>query len=377
MTAPPFLILGNPENRRVTHFQDALAKEGLPPAQVVSWQDFLARPDALDALPDAPALLRIDSPGENEDVERVFLVRGHERAQAHGCTTLTPGELAALTPSRGRIVCPRQAHLGFEQVLDQLDEVLARHRSWHVLTPTADIRELFDKRRTSARFSAAGIPVPEALAPVTSLDALRAGLGERGWDDSFVKLTSGSSASCLAVVHRRRGEDSLHTTIERAPDGYFNTLRVRHVREPAVVDELLRFLLAEGSHVERAVPKARFDNAYFDLRVLCIAGEPRFVVVRQNRHPITNLHLGGWRGDLERLRAAVPPDAWDAAMESCRRVAACYGTVQLGIDLMFEPGFSGHRVIEANAFGDLLPRLEVDGADVWQWQIRESLKRIA
>lgn len=377
MAAPPFLILGNPENRRVTHFQDALAREGLPPAQVVSWQDFLARPEVLDARPDTPALLRIDSPGENDEVERAFLVRGHEPARAYGCTTMTPEELAALTPSRGRIVCPRQAHLGFERALDALDEVLARHPRWQVLTPTADIRELFDKRRTSARFAAAGIPVPEALAPVTSLDALHAGLDERGWEDSFVKLTSGSSASCLAVVHRRRGAETLHTTIERAPDGYFNTLRVRHVRDPSVVDELLRFLLAEGSHVERAVPKARLDNAFFDLRVLCIAGEPRFIVVRQNRHPITNLHLGGWRGDLERLRAAVPGDAWDAAMDSCRRVAACYRTVQLGIDLMFEPGFAGHRVIEANAFGDLLPRLEVDGADVWQWQIRESLKRLA
>lgn len=373
----PFLILGNPENRRVTHFQDALTKEGLPPAQVVSWTDFLARPEVLDALPDRPTLFRVDSPGENEAVERAFLLRGYEPARAHGCTTISPDALEALVPSRGRIVCPRQAHLGFEHALDRLDEVLSRHPSWHALTPTADIRELFDKRRTSARFTAAGIPVPEALDTVTSLDALRAGLTERGWDDSFVKLTSGSSASCLAVVHRRNGHETLHTTIERAPDGYFNTLRVRHVIAPAIVDELLHFLLAEGSHVERAVPKARLDNAYFDLRVLCIAGEPRFIVVRQNRHPITNLHLGGWRGDLARLRGVVPTDAWDAAMESCRRVAVCYGTVQLGIDLMFEPGFSGHRVIEANAFGDLLPRLELDGADVWQWQIRESLKRIA
>lgn len=371
----PFLVLGNPENRRVTHFQDALAKEGLPPAEVVSWQDFLARPDVLDALPDEPRLVRIDSPGENEAVERDFLVRGYARARGHGCRTIDPEALAALPPSRGRIVCPRQAHLGFEAALEQLEAALARHPSWHVLTPVADIRELFDKRQTSARFSAAGIPVPEALAPVSSLDALREGLATAGWEDSFVKLTSGSSASCLAVVHRRASADTLHTTIERAPDGYFNTLRVRHVRDPAVVDELLQFLLAEGSHVERAVPKARLDGAFFDLRVLCIAGEPRFVVVRQNRHPITNLHLGGWRGDLERLRAVAPADAWAAAMESCRRVAACYRTVQLGIDLMFEPGFGGHRVIEANAFGDLLPRLEVDGADVWQWQIRETLKR--
>jgi hypothetical protein len=207
---------------------------------------------------------------------------------------------------------------------------------------------------------------------VTSVAALRDGLDARGWEDAFIKLTSGSSASCLGVLHRRGGRETLHTTIERTGGGYFNTLRVRHVMDPAVVDELLAFLISEGSHVERAVPKARLDGAFFDCRVLCIAGEPRFVVVRQNRHPITNLHLGGWRGELSRLREVVPADAWDAAMDSCRRVAACYRTLQLGLDLMFEPGFRAHRVIEANAFGDLLPRLELDGADVWQWQVREA-----
>jgi hypothetical protein len=61
-------------------------------------------------------------------------------------------------------------------------------------------------------------------------------------------------------------------------------------------------------------------------------------------------------------------------METCRRVARCYDALHVGLDLMFEPDFVGHRVIEANAFGDLLPRLERDGANVWQWQIREALR---
>jgi hypothetical protein len=37
---------------------------------------------------------------------------------------------------------------------------------------------------------------------------------------------------------------------------------------------------------------------------------------------------------------------------------------------MFEPGFRAHRVIEGNAFGDLLPNLERDGLDVYGWQIQ-------
>ncbi len=187
-----------------------------------------------------------------------------------------------------------------------------------------------------------------------------------------MKLSSGSSASCLAVVHHRPTGPSLHTTIEQTRDGAFNTLRVRHVRDRGQAHQLLEFLLAEGSQVERAIPKARLDGAFFDLRVLSIGAEPRFMVVRQNRHPITNLHLGGWRGDLERLRHLAPPASWEGAMQSCRTVAQCYRSLHLGIDLMFEPGLEAHRIIEANAFGDLLPRLSLDGANVWQWEIRQA-----
>lgn len=368
----PFLILGNPENRRVTHFQESLALEGLPAARVVSWVDFLADPRALSRLPDEPLLFRIDSLGENEAVERTLLDRGYPLAKDTGCRTITPKALAELAPSRGRIICPRQAHLGFEQALTQLEEIVAEHPKWRCLAPPADIRELFDKRQTSRRYEAAGVPVPEALRDVDDVGALRGEMRARKWDSVFMKMSAGSSASCLGVFHRRGPRESMHTTIEQAPDGWFNTLRVRHVMNAGLLGELLDFLFAEGSQIERAVPKARLADAYFDLRVLCIAGEPRFIVVRQNRHPITNLHLGGWRGDLEALRREVPEAQWNDAMESCRRVAACYGMLQVGIDLMFDAGFTGHRIIEANAFGDLLPRLELDGKNVWQWQIREA-----
>ena len=39
------------------------------------------------------------------------------------------------------------------------------------------------------------------------------------------------------------------------------------------------------------------------------------------------------------------------------------------IDLMFERGFAGHRILESNAFGDLLPNLTKNGRSVYQRQI--------
>jgi glutathione synthase/RimK-type ligase-like ATP-grasp enzyme len=61
-------------------------------------------------------------------------------------------------------------------------------------------------------------------------------------------------------------------------------------------------------------------------------------------------------------------------MADCVRIAAAHGTFHLGVDLMFEPGFRGHRILEANAFGDLLPRLARDGVDVHGWQIRRAVE---
>ena len=40
-----FAVIGNPENRRVTMFQAALAAQGLPEARVLAWRE-LAEPGA-------------------------------------------------------------------------------------------------------------------------------------------------------------------------------------------------------------------------------------------------------------------------------------------------------------------------------------------
>jgi hypothetical protein len=173
-------------------------------------------------------------------------------------------------------------------------------------------------------------------------------------------------------VLRGGGEHAI-TTVEDTGAARYNTRRLQRV-SGARLDRLLGFLLGEGAQVERAIPKAQVAGRYFDLRVLTIDGEPAFTVMRMSPHPITNLHLGGQRGDVPALRARVPPGAWEAAMASCRAVQRASGAFHVGVDLMFEPGLRAHRVIEGNAFGDLLPNLTRDGLDVHGWQIRRCLE---
>jgi len=368
-----FAVIGNPENRRVTMFQAALAAQGLPEARVLPWRE-LALPGAparlAGALPDG-TILRIDSMGEDDEVERALLRRGEAAARAEGVPAISARALGKIPREVGRILYPRQAHLGFLAVLAELEAAI--RPAWRVLQPPAAIAELFDKRATSKRWRGLGIPVPDALDDVREPDELRVRMREAGWGSVFVKVASGSSASCLAVyVLRDAGEHAI-TTVEDTGRARYNTRKLQRV-SGARLERLLAFLLGEGAQVERAIPKAQVAGRYFDLRVLTIDGEPAFTVMRTSPHPITNLHLGGQRGDVEALRASVPEAAWEAAMASCRAVQRASGAFHVGIDLMFEPGLRAHRVIEGNAFGDLLPNLVRDGLDVYGWQIRRCLE---
>jgi hypothetical protein len=54
--------------------------------------------------------------------------------------------------------------------------------------------------------------------------------------------------------------------------------------------------------------------------------------------------------------SADVPEAWDAAMASCRAVQQASGAFHVRIDDV-RSNLTVHRVIEGNAFGDLLPNL--------------------
>ena len=368
------VVLGNPENRRVTMFQAALAAQGHPAARVIAWRDLAAPGAPARLLADAGDLVRIDSAGENDEVERAFLRRGEAAARAGGYDAIDARALAAIPHELGRILYPRQHHLGFLAVVDEIAAALPA--ATRVLPPPAAIHLLFDKAATSARCRELGVPVPDALPPARDPDELRAQMRAAGWPSVFVKLTCGSSASCLAIFsHRADGEHAI-TTVEDTGTARYNTRRLQRLTTRAQIDRVLGFILREGAVVERATPKAKLAGQYCDLRVLVIDGEPAFIVVRCAPHPITNLHLGGQRGDLAALRALVPAESWDRAMASCVALQRSTGAFHVGVDLMFEPGFRHHRIIEGNAFGDLLPNLERDGLDVYGWQIHRLLGKV-
>jgi len=346
-------IIGNPENRRVSFFVAAVRAVDLPEPVVVPWLDVVRGSDV--RIP-AGALVRLDSPGENAEVDRLL-------------------RRAAAPARHGELVGLAAWYAGFRAALDRVAE-LARSVGATLVQDPAEIVTMFDKRACHALLRDAGLPVPPALPAPSSYAELRAAMAEAGWRRVFVKPAYGSSAAGIIALRVHSGRVWATTPIEESGGRLFNSLRVREHHDEATVARLVDRLAPEGLHVERWFPKAALDGRVTDLRIVVIDGRPTHVVVRTSRTPMTNLHLGGRRGDLAALRTAAGEQAYGEAMRTCARVARCFpGSLHVGVDLMFSPDWRRHAVAEVNAFGDLLPGLVVDGRDTYAEQVAVLRRR--
>ncbi|MFC9913654.1 STM4014 family protein [Streptomyces sp. NPDC127197] len=349
-----FAVVGNPENRRTTMFADAVRAAGHPAPRVLAWRDVLRGRYAFTS----GEFVRIDSPGENAEVDR--LLRG--------------------TDDPARVEGTALWHRRFTAAVR--DVTGAAHRAGAV--PSADpedVAVMFDKRRCHARLAATGVPVPPALTgPVGGWEELREQLKAARVSRAFVKPAHGSSASgVVALAMAGPGRVKATTSVETAPDGrLYNSLRVRHYTSEPEIAALVDALAPDGIHVERWLPKASQGGRAADLRVVVVAGRATHAVVRTSRHPMTNLHLGGVRGDLDTARAAIRAagGSFDDALDTAERAAACFpGTLCVGVDILPATGWRRFTVGEVNAFGDLLPRLTglpgsgAEGLDTYAAQV--------
>ncbi|PIM68836.1 hypothetical protein CTU88_28505 [Streptomyces sp. JV178] len=363
--AGPFrwAVVGNGENRRVGLFVAAAEAAGVGTPRVVEWRDVLR--DGGHAFAD-DEVVRLDSPGEDAEVDR--LLRGvDDPTRVEGSATWYGRFLHAVGSLRGGV---------------RLDD-------------PADLAVLFDKRLCHARLDAAGVPVPPSPTSgghtaVRGWDDVRALMREHGMPRVFVKPAHGSSASgVLAVESSASGRIRATTSVEVAADGRLraplrlhNSLRVRRYTDEREIAGIVDALAPDGLHIERWLPKASAQGRSADLRVLVVAGRATHAVVRTSRFPMTNLHLGGARGDLTSVVDAAG-DRWRQALDICERAAACFpDTLSVGVDLLPAIGWRRFAVGEVNAFGDLLPRLTglpggpAEGLDTYTAQIAAVRDRL-
>jgi hypothetical protein len=356
---PRYVAIANPDGKRWQAYSRELSafwgQRGVTPeVEVVPWAEVTPRDGNLDGLPafDRPAVVRLESPGRDWLVYSLMLRAGSREEEDP-----QPPDWMALPYQKGKLVHPGLFYRGFRRILTGLRASFDRRPH---LTPTADpldVALMFDKNATVARLEAAGIPCPPTLLPPPADNHdLFTALGRARWPTTYVKLNTGSSASAIAVVRSDGREWSALSSVALLADGAYSTRRLcRHTG--ADLWRLLNILTAEGVCVQRGIRMAQVDSLNCDLRVVVIHGRPAFTLFRLSPLPMTNLHLGGRRGDFAACRAQVPTRAWLDALDHCVEAAACFQAAAVGVDLLFESGYLRHHVLEVNAFGDFFPGL--------------------
>lgn len=360
MSATPWLLFGPRASRRVQGLQQALRERGLPAAEVVDYQTLLSAPErAAEAIGGhRGAMVKLESPGEAPALHAALIERGWHRLGAPGPA---PQPL-----EHGELAYQHYWYAGFADLLRSLPAEAA------YLNPPDDIACMSDKLACQQRLIAAGIEVPPLLGPIDGYEDLRERLGDTGCDQAFVKARYGSSgAGVLAYRRNRAGREIAYGSAELVESGgqvrVFNSLRPRRYTAARDIARLVDLLAAQGAYAERWIPKPRAPDAlggHYDLRVVALDGQARQRVARVSRRPLTNLHLGNRRGALE---AWLDADSMQALETASERAAGVFPRSRMiGFDLILR----GRRswLLEANAFGDLLPNLLWQGRGTYDDQ---------
>ena len=359
MAASTLILIANPGSKRCDSFRrefdEFRRSHSLPMAlELVSWADVVPTDGNLDGIAgfDRPAIVRLESPGKDDRVYRQMLEAGDREDLKEPAT-----DWGSATIPNGMMVRPGLWYRGFSRVLRGLRQSF--NAKPH-LTPTAcplSVAEMFNKNEAAIRLRLAGVSTPDTCSEqLKGPSAVLKFVTDQKWSSAYVKLNTGSSAMGIVLLHTARGFGATValTTLAERNDAFFHSRRISRLSGPGL-DRAIQFILDEGACIQAGIPKARIDGRYFDVRVVCVHGKAVCTMFRASANPITNLHLGGQRGEFESCRASIPNRAWLDAMDDCINAAACFDSSVVGVDLAFEEGFRQHYILEVNAFGDFFP----------------------
>lgn len=374
-----FVLIANPETRRVELFQQALDRLGLPIAELIPYEELLAGRCSLNEW-NAPNLwFRFDAPERNFAVDRALIAAGAEVNDAGQHQRIGAIEAYKLPADKGRILYPRQWYLGWQQRLQDW----AKQMHGSALNHPEDTITMFDKVQCQRILANHKIPIPPSLnhhTDIFSYDHLREQMVHQKCQRVFVKLAHGSSASGVVAYERRGSVERAITTVERVIQQgelrFYNSRKIRQYSNPDEIADIINFLIKESAQIEAWMPKARLEGREFDARVVVIGGKARQVVLRVGNSPMTNLHLGNDRREVSALPKALSPAQWNEMLQTCERAAACFPrSFYCGIDLLIAPNLRDHYILELNAFGDLLQGITWQGQDTYTTEIAMLLNQ--
>jgi len=366
------LVIGPSNSRRVADVVEAARPCGFSAILVKSYLDLLQN----DVVLSPGTVVRLESPGGCPATTKALLKAGIAPLEALRRVPISEAEIDQLTCERGEMLHPRQWFLGWRKILTDLSVRWGNQDIEWMSTPER-ILTAFDKAACLENWSDAGLPIPRQYRDVSTYSELRRQIPERH-ARVFVKLRYGYSAMGAVALewrdHRVRAITTVESVWTQGRPRLFLTKRPRQLQREFEIAWLIDTLGMEQIIVEDWLPKARWKGLPYDLRVVMINSRISHVVGRANASPFTNLNLDARRMSREIVEQEIGSQ-WGELNVLCERATRSLpGTGMLGLDVLPRPGCRKFALLEANAFGDFLPRLQHGGLTTYEAELQSMIR---
>ena len=376
-----WVIVGNPGCRRVEGFLGRLDEYGQKNIDVIAYRDLiLGRVDLATKL-SSDSILRIESAAEQIETRQLLMMLGRQKAIEEGSPVADESDID-IERKQGNFSHPlwsRQIYNGFCDLLFKIGQH-ADSSKCNVMNAPSDTAILFDKARCQKLFSDHRISIPSFVGQPRNYDEVRSMVRDVG--RGMLKTAHGSGASGCIALHsqgdRIRGLTPLRPiTIENRSMLYCRT-SISVYTDELELAAIVNRLCQEHCHLEKWLPKAKFGNRNFDVRVVTIDVIACHRVARLSHGPFTNLNLKNERIPLDTLASetrCLDTHTLNRLNEISEMTASLFPrSIVLGVDALISPN-GQIAILEANAFGDLLPGVYHRGQDTYSVEIRVALER--
>lgn len=372
-----YLIIGDKTGKRVKIFMSCLEKyRNLKySVEFLDWTEVLEDISILEKAFEHNNILRVEPPEKNMQIYKKFLEAGINEFRE------LPKDTEKMLDRDNIILEPKIWFEGVKNTFQNISNLLINYKNITSMCNFEEALIMMDKEKTYDYLSEkeGDFYLPERIKNITNYDEFFQGNKNKAVK-YFIKLRCGSgSTGVLAYSYNPKlDEEKILTSLDYKEENnrkyFFSTFQVKVYTDKKVIKDMINWVIENGAHIEKWVPKLTYEGCAYDTRVFVLDKKPEYFLSRLSTTPITNLHLKNKRKEsIEFLDSN--------AMELLRKASGSVMNIfdkslYAGIDIVLANNFKPY-VIDINPFGDLFHNLVNTNKNVYYLEIEKVLEKIS
>jgi hypothetical protein len=369
-----FLIIGDSKGRRIETFAACLKETENVSCLVLDWMTLLEEPDILEKFLKESNIVKIEPPEKNTEIYERFLKYGR------GFEKIIFESSRSSVKNSEIIKSPKVWFDGIKNVFGRMSKIFENHKNVYLMCDIKETLIMMDKKDTYEYLSGyeKSFFLPERTKEFRNYDEFFEACKNKAVR-YFIKLRCGSgSTGVLAYSYNPRlDEEKIYTSLnyseENGKRDFFSTYKVKIYTEKKIIKNMINWVIENGAHIEKWLPKLTYKEYGFDTRVFVAGKKAEYMLSRLSTTPVTNLHLRNMRKEssefMEKEQIKLLKTASEDVMEIFNK------SLYAGIDVLLSNNLKPY-IIDVNPFGDLFHNLINSDKNVYYSEIKKALEEL-